>query len=114
MKAEGATHLAAQDRAAFILRIAGAVTGFAVIAVTAATSSWGNRWVLAVLLITIIGGAVAYYLLTSIAQCPSCRNRMHNFEIGSVDAKRKLFSCSCCGAMAWIAEGFYWQRDVNG
>jgi hypothetical protein len=114
MNATGPTHLSTRDRAAFALRIAGAVTGFAVIAAAAATSSWDDRRVLLLLAFIIVGGAMAYHLLTSIVRCPACRRRVYNFGIGPVDAKRKLFPCGDCGTTAWISEGFYWQRDFNG
>jgi DNA-directed RNA polymerase subunit RPC12/RpoP len=114
LNAEEATHLSTQDRLALALRITSAVIGFSVIAGAAATSSWNNRWVLALLAIIVLGGAVVYYLLTSVVRCPSCRHRVLNLGIGPVDAKRKLFSCRRCGAKAWLREGFYWQGEING
>ncbi len=110
----GSTHLSSRDRWALAFRIAGAVAGFSIIAVAFATSSWNTSWVLLLFAIVVIGGAVAYYILTSIVRCPACGDGMTNLRIGPVDAKRREFSCRRCGATAWLSEGFYWQRDING
>jgi hypothetical protein len=109
-----ATHLTKRDRLALGFRILGAVSGFAIIGVAFATSSWSNGWVLGLLAVIIIGGALSYHLLTSIVGCPSCSNWVFNFRIGSEDEKRKSFSCRHCGVTAWLAEGFYWQQDISG
>jgi hypothetical protein len=110
----GSTHLSRRDKFALAFRIAGAVAGFAIIAVAFATSSWNSLWVLILFPLVVIGGGVSYYLLTSIVRCPACQNRMMNFRIGPIEAKRREFSCRSCGATAWLSEGFYWQDDING
>ncbi len=99
---------------ALAFRIVGAIAGLAIIACAFATSSWHSRWVLVLVGVVVIGGAVSYHLLTSIVRCPSCRNGVFNFRIGQIDEKQKIFSCRRCSATAWLAEGFYWQRDING
>lgn len=71
-------------------------------------------WFLVAFVFVVVGGALSYHLLTSMVRCPSCRDRVYNFRIGEAEAKRKIFSCRRCGAKAWLAEGFYWQSDVNG
>ena len=96
------------------IRIVGAVTGLAIFAFAFATSRWDSTWVLALIAVVVIGGGVAYHLLTSMVRCPSCGNGVFNFRIGQVGEKKKTFSCRQCGATAWLAEGFYWQRDING
>lgn len=114
MTARESTHLSSRDRLALAFRIAGAVSGLALIALAFATSSWNSPLVLTLFVIVVIGGAVAYHLLTSVVRCPSCRSRLFNFRIGQAEAKRKTFSCRRCGATAWLAEGFYWQSEING
>lgn len=99
---------------ALTFRIVGALAGFAVIGFAFATSSWSNVWVLALVVLVTLGGAVAYHLLTSIVRCPACGGGIFNFRIGSAESKRKNFLCRRCGATAWLAEGFYWQNDING
>lgn len=79
-----------------------------------ATSSWNSGWFLGLFAVVVIGGGVSYHLLTSVVRCPSCRNAVFNVRIWAVGAKRKAFSCRHCGATAWLAEGFYWQEDING
>lgn len=108
------THLSRRDKFALAFRIAGAIAGFAIVAVALATSSWNSRWVLILFPLVVIGGGVSYCLLTSIVRCPACQNRMVNFRIGPDEAKRREFSCRSCGATAWLLEGFYWQNDMNG
>ena len=103
-----------RDRLALAFRITGVVAGFAIIGVASAASSWSKEWVVALSIVVVIGGAIAYHLLTSIVRCPSCRSGVFNFRIGPVDAKRKFFHCRRCGTTAWLAEGFYWQSDING
>jgi len=95
-------------------RIAGAVTGLAIAALAFATASWDRGWVRVLFAVVAVGGAVAYHLLTSVVRCPSCRNGVVNFRIGTVEADRKTFACRRCGHTAWLAEGFYWQRDFSG
>ena len=114
MTASESTHLLRRDRLALTFRIAGALAGLATIALAFATSSWNSPWVLTLIVIVVIGGAVSYHLLTSVVRCPSCRSRVFNFRIGQAEAKRKSFSCRRCGATAWLAEGFYWQSEING
>jgi len=111
---ESSTHLSARDRVALAFRIAGAVTGLAIVVLAFATSSWNRGWVVVLFTVVAVGGAVSYHLLTSVVRCPSCRRRVFNFRIGQPEAKRKTFSCRRCGATAWLAEGFYWQHDING
>jgi hypothetical protein len=108
------THLSSRDRLALAFRIAGAVAGFSIIAVAFATSSWNRSWMVMLFAIVVIGGGVGYYLLTSIVRCPACGDGMSNLRIGPVGATRREFSCRRCGATAWLSEGFYWQRDING
>lgn len=108
------THLSSRDRLALAFRIAGALAGFTILALAFATSSWDNGWILGLFAVVVIGGAVSYHLLTSVVRCPSCRSKVFNFGIGPEEAKRKTFSCRRCGATSWLAEGFYWQRDING
>ncbi len=107
-------HLLRRDRVALAFRIVGALAGLAIILFAFVTSSWNSGWVLVLIAVVVIGGAVSYHLLTSMVRCPKCRNGMFNFRIGQVDAKQKIFSCRRCGATAWLAEGFYWQREING
>lgn len=107
-------HLSKRDRVALAFRIVGAVIGLTAIAWSFATSSWNDARVLLFLAVVVIGGGAAYHLLTSMVRCPSCGNGMTNFRIGEVDAKRKDFTCRRCGAKAWLAEGFYWQREIDG
>lgn len=99
---------------AIAFRIIGAVVGLAIIAYAFATSSWNNGWILLLLAVVVIGGAVFYHLLTSMVRCPSCGSGVFNFRIGELEAKQKNFLCRRCGAEAWLTEGFYWQRDING
>ena len=106
--------LNARDRVAFRFRVAGALVGLAVIAWAFATSSWGNEWVIALLVVLTFGGAVAYHILTSVVRCPSCTNRVANWHVSSVDADRKLFLCGKCGTSAYLKEGFFWQKDWSG
>ncbi len=113
-KAGESMHLSRRDKFALAFRIAGAVAGFAIVAVAFATSSWNSGWVLILFPLVVIGGGVSYYLLTSVVRCPACQNRIMNFRIGLIEAKRKEFSCRRCGATAWLSEGFYWQDDING
>lgn len=113
MSSGAATHLAKRDRVALAFRIVGAVAGLVLFAFAFATSRWDNTWVLALIAVVVIGGGISYHLLTSMVRCPSCGNGVFNFRIGQVDEK-KTFSCRQCGATAWLAEGFYWQRDING
>lgn len=108
------THLSERDRVALAFRIVGAIVGLAAIVLAFATSSWNNVWMLILLAVVVVGGALIYHLLTSMVRCPSCRSRVSNFRIGTVEAKQKNFLCRRCGAEAWLAEGFYWQRDING
>lgn len=107
-------HLSKRDRIALAFRIVGALAGLAIILFAFATSSWNSGPILVLIAVVIIGGAVSYHLLTSMVRCPTCRNGMFNVRIGQVEAKRKIFSCRHCGAKAWLAEGFYWQREING
>lgn len=107
-------HLAKRDRIALILRLSGAALGLIVVIAAFATSSWSSPWVIGLFSFVIVGGALSYYLLTSIVRCPSCSGTVSNFGIASAGAKRKLFSCVRCGASAWLAEGFYWQREIAG
>lgn len=109
MKIEAPVHLTTRDRFTFVFRVIGAIGGLLIYATTFATSSWGNPWVIALIVLVTVGGAIAYYLLTSVARCPACAGRIYNWRISSEDAKRKLFSCDKCGTHAWLAEGFYWQ-----
>ncbi len=108
------THLSKRDRVALAFRIAGAVVGLGIIVFAFATSSWNRAWVLVLIAVVVIGGAVSYHLLTSMVRCPSCKNGVFNFRIGQIEEKRKMFLCRRCGATAWLAEGFYWQREING
>ena len=114
MNSAESAHLSNRDRLALAFRVVGAVSGLALIVVAFATSSWNSTWVLVLIAVVVIGGAVSYHLLTSMVRCPSCRSGVFNFRIGSAEAQRKTFSCRRCGATAWLAEGFYWQRDING
>jgi hypothetical protein len=107
-------HLLNRDRFALAFRITGALAGFAFMGLAFATSSWSKGWVVALFIVVVVGGGLAYHLLTSIVRCPSCRSAVFNLGIGPVDAKRKFFCCRRCGTTAWLAEGFYWQSDVNG
>jgi hypothetical protein len=99
---------------ALAFRIAGAAAGLVIIILAFATSSWNTPWLIALFVAIVIGGAAAYHLLTSVVRCPSCRSGVVNFRIGQAEAKRKIFSCRHCGATAWLTEGFYWQREING
>lgn len=114
MNSGASTHLTKRDRVALAFRIIGALVGFAVITWAFATSSWNKEWVLLLVVVLVIGGAVFYHLMTSMVRCPSCRNGVFNFRIGAVEARQKNFLCPRCGAKAWLAEGFYWQRDIDG
>jgi hypothetical protein len=109
-----ATHLVFRDRVALVFRIVGAVAGFAIMTTAFATSSWSSAWVIALFTAVVVGGAVSYHLLTSIVRCPGCSNGVVNLRIGPIEERRKQFSCRRCGTMAWLAEGFYWQHDING
>jgi len=106
-------HLVRRDRIAVVFRVAGALLGFGVIAFAFATSSWNNPWVVVLFCVVVVGGALAYYLLTSIVRCPSCSARVSNFRIGALGAERKEFACGHCGAKSWLKEGFYWQREFS-
>lgn len=107
-------HLERRDRHAFWFRVAGVAIGAAVIFAAFATSSWDNPWVVVGFILVTVGGAVAYYLLTSIVRCPSCSARLANFRIASDDERQKTFACGRCGSAAYLREGFYWQSDVSG
>jgi len=106
-------HLARRDRIALGFRLAGALLGFGVIIYGFATSSWNSPMVLGLFGFVAIGGALSYYLLTSIVRCPTCAEKVTNFRIGPVDARRKLFSCAHCGTNSWLREGFYWQSEFS-
>jgi len=107
-------HLKSRDRHALWFRVAGAVIGAAVFVAAFATSGWESPSVIATFILVTVGGAIAYYLLTSIVRCPSCGVRLTNFRIESDDEKRKTFACGRCGSVAFLCEGFYWQSDVAG
>jgi uncharacterized protein YbaR (Trm112 family) len=107
-------HLERRDRHAFRFRLSGAVVGAAVVVAAFATSSWDSPWVIGAFVLVTCGGAVAYYLLTSIVRCPSCNARLANFRIASDDERQKTFACGRCGAAAYLREGFYWQSDTAG
>ena len=109
-----AVRLKHRDRLAFVFRLIGAIVGLALVAWAFATSAWAQGWTVALTLLLVVGGAFADHLLTSIARCPNCRSRVVNLSIGPADAPRKLFPCTNCGGMAYLTEGFYWQRDVSG
>ncbi|MEX2125398.1 MAG: hypothetical protein WD795_16005 [Woeseia sp.] len=103
-----------RDRFTLIFRVAGAISGLLIIVAAFATSSWGNGWVVAVFVLITVGGAISYHVLTSVVRCPACAGRVFNWRISSERAKSKLFSCRKCGTLAWLAEGFYWQREISG
>jgi hypothetical protein len=97
-----------RDRIAFAYRVAGTILGFALLAWSTATSSWG-RWTIALFVLVIVGGAISYHVLTSVTRCPSCNARMINLAITSPETRRKVFHCSHCRAIAYLTEGFFWQ-----
>jgi predicted RNA-binding Zn-ribbon protein involved in translation (DUF1610 family) len=107
-------HLESRDRHALWFRMAGAAIGAAVIVAAFATPGGTSPWVISAFLLVTVGGAIAYYLLTSIVRCPSCGVPLTNFRIESDDEKRKTFACDQCGSVAFLREGFYWQSDVAG
>jgi len=107
-------HLKTRDRFAWTFRVVSALCGLLIYATAFATSSWENRWVVALISIVTVGGAIAYHVLTSVVRCPACANRVFNWRIPSDHAKRILFACSKCGKRAWLAEGFYWQGEISG
>jgi hypothetical protein len=107
-------HLARRDRFALVSRIAGTLIGFVIIILASAFSGWSNGWVIGFFVFVIVGGALWYHLLTSIVRCPGCTRRLFNLRISSEDSKRKLFVCNQCGTTAWLREGFYWQREIDG
>jgi predicted RNA-binding Zn-ribbon protein involved in translation (DUF1610 family) len=109
-----ATHLWKRDRAALVLRLFGALAGLSTIAWAFTTSSMGSAWVVTLILAVVVGGAVAYHLLTSLVRCPKCGTALVNLQISGSDAHRKLFRCNKCGSTAYLHEGFYWQRDTSG
>ena len=102
-----------QDRLAFAYRIAGAISGLSLVFWSLASSSWERPAVLVLLLLVIVGGALLYHLLTSIARCPRCRALTTNFAIGRKDP-RKLFHCAQCESVVYLTEGFFWQSDSSG
>lgn len=114
MDADEPVHLKNRDRFAFAYRIAGAAVGLTLAVLAFATSSRANGWIIALFGLVAVGGALSYYLLTSLAPCPKCRTGMTNFRISSEETKRKLFHCGNCGTAAYLTEGFYWQQDVAG
>jgi len=114
MDLDEAIHLKARDRIAFWFRVAGAIGGLAFIAWAFASSSWGSTWVIAMIGLIIVGGAVKYHLLTSIVRCPTCASRVVNLRISSPDVSKKLFLCGKCGSSAYLTEGLYWQREWSG
>ncbi len=107
-------HLVRRDRIALGLRLAGALLGFIVLVFGFTTSSWSSLQFVGIFSIVLVGGALPYYLLTSIVQCPSCSSSVANFRIGSDDTKRKVFTCARCGTRSWLSEGFYWQSEFSG
>ena len=109
-----AVRLTDRDRVAFAFRLVGAGSGLILIAWTLMSTAWPRAWAIAVLFGVVVGGAVAYHVLTSVVRCPTCRSRVVNFRIGPVAATRKLFRCAKCGGTAYLTEGFYWQRDWSG
>jgi len=114
VKPQTSFHLAERDRLAFRFRLVGAAAGFIVIIAAFATSSWRNPWVIGLVCLVVVGGALAYHLLTSIVRCPSCQATVSNHRIAAEEAGRKNFLCKRCGASAWLAEGFYWQNEISG
>jgi hypothetical protein len=108
------TRLIKRDRFALIFRIAGAVFGAALIIWAFATSAWDSRWVIGLLVLVTVGGAISYHVLTSIVRCPGCDAIVCNFRVSSEDARRKEFPCRACGRCAYLTEAFYWQRDFSG
>jgi len=103
-----------RDRVAFLYRVAGTIAGLALAAWTFAASAWNSPWSIGLMLLLLVGGAMSYHVMTSVARCPSCRARMVNFSIGRADALTKPFRCPGCGASAYLTEGFFWQRDFSG
>lgn len=103
-----------RDRLAFAYRLRGASFGLAFVVWALASSSRKRGWIIALLLAVVVGGAVVYHLLTSIAQCPSCNSRIVDLGIGRAEARRKLFRCDRCGTTAYLTEGFVWQREFSG
>lgn len=104
-------HLTNRDRVAVAFRILGALSGGALVLFAFATSNWNSPWMIAMFVLIVVGGALAYHLLTSLVRCPSCSHAVANFRIGQVGETRKEFVCRHCGATAWLKEGFYWQSD---
>jgi hypothetical protein len=113
-RTDEAVHLRSRDRLAFRFRVVGGIVGLGVVAAVFATSSWEHPWVVAAYALVTVGGAAAYHLLTSLVRCPTCAGSVANWRIASDDATRKRFSCGRCGTVAWLAEGFYWQREMSG
>lgn len=113
-RSDHAIRLSRRDRIAFIYRVTGAGSGFALMAWAFATSSWSSPWTLAPLALIVIGGGAWYHVLTSVVSCPTCTSRITNFRISEPEGKRKLFLCRHCGAVAYLTEGFYWQEDFAG
>jgi hypothetical protein len=107
-------HLKLQDRLAFAFRVAGTLAGMTLIIAIFATSGWNNGIMIWLFCLIVVGGALAYHLLTSLARCPGCRNATSNFRIGADQEKRKVFTCTRCGTSAYLVEGFYWQSDFSG
>ncbi len=103
-----------RDQVAFAVRLIGTVVGLSLVAWAFATSSWRRGMTLALLFAVVVGGAVVYHLLTSLARCPACRARTVNLTIGRASEKGKLFRCRRCGAVAYLREGFSWQRETTG
>ena len=103
-----------RDRVALTHRLTGVAFGFSLAAWSFATSSWSSGWTIAGFALVAIGGPLSYHVLTSVVTCPRCAFRVTNFRIPAVDARRKLFPCERCGAVSYLNEGFYWERDVAG
>jgi hypothetical protein len=106
--------LEARDRLALAHRLIGATLGLALIAWSLGTSSWNSPLAIGGLTLIAVTGPISYHLLTSLVRCPTCGSRVVNFRISAVGARRKLFPCDRCGTVAYLREGFYWQRDVAG
>ena len=107
-------HLTRRDRFALAFRLVGVIVSLALVIAIAATWGWSSAATLVLVALVIGAGALLYHLLTSIVRCPACAGRIYNLRIASDHAKRKLFHCMRCGAVAWLREGFYWQSDVSG
>jgi predicted Zn finger-like uncharacterized protein len=108
----GPIRLERRDRFAVVYRVCVTILGAALLAWSILTSV-GTGWTIAIFMVVVVGGAIAYHVLTSVTSCPSCDTRMINLAITNSETrpKQKTFRCSRCGTTSYLTEGFFWQAD---